>query len=72
MTPGMLRGFARAAFLIALAIAVIWLLQAIGMANLTDDPLVGIIVFGLVSLVLDRLARKGEADAAKRGGRLPL
>jgi len=72
MTPDMLRGFARVAFLAALAIAAIWLLQAIGLADLIDDPFVGIIVFGLVSFVLDRMARKGDADVAKRSGRLPL
>lgn len=63
MTPAMLRGFAKAAFAIVLAIAVIWLLQALGLVELIDHPLPGIIAFGLVGFLLAALARKGARGA---------
>lgn len=63
MTPRMLRTFANAAFAIVLAIAVIWLLQGAGVVDLIDDPIPGIIAFGLAGFLLAALARRGERGA---------
>ena len=59
MTSGMIRTVANACFAIVVAITLIWLLQTLGLVSLIDDPLIGIVAFGLVGLLLASLARKG-------------
>ena len=64
MTPRMLRTFAYAAFAIVVAIGVIWLLQEMGVVTLIDDPIVGIIGFGLIGFLLAALAKRGSRPPA--------
>lgn len=63
MTPMMLRSMAYAAWAVMLAVAAVWLLQAAGLVELIDDPLVGMIGFGLLGLGLAWLASRGPARA---------
>lgn len=64
MTPKMLRSVAKAAFAIGLFLMLVWLLQQFDWIDWLDNPEVGAIAAGVVTLVCARLANKGDEMAA--------
>lgn len=61
MSQKLIRAIAYACLAVMLALAAIWLLQETGTLAILDDPLPGIIGFGLLGLVLNGLAKRGSA-----------
>ena len=63
MSHKLIRAIAYISLAVMLALAAIWLLQEIGTLDILDDPLPGIIGFGLLGLVLNGLAKRKSASS---------
>lgn len=59
MTPYLFRTIGLAALAVMLVIAAIWMLQEAQLVELIENPLPGVIGFGLVGLVLYWLGARG-------------
>jgi hypothetical protein len=58
MTPRMLRLAAYACMAAMLGIAAVWILQEAGLLGLLEEPLVGVIGFGLLGMTLYGLSKR--------------
>lgn len=65
MSPKTLRIISYFWLAIMLVLAAIWLLQELGAIDLLDDPLAGIIGFGLIGLLLKGLADRKSGETPK-------
>ena len=59
MTPYMFRTIGLAFLAVAAAIALIWLLQELDVFSAIDNPLAGVIGFGVVGAILYILGKRG-------------
>ena len=60
MNANLFRGLALACFAIFLALATIWLLQELDMVALVDDPVTGVIAFGLIGMAFHHLGKRAR------------
>lgn len=65
MSPKILRLIAFFWLALMLALAAIWLLQELGVIDWLDDPLAGIIGFGLIGLLLKGFADRKSGETPK-------
>jgi hypothetical protein len=60
MTPDMLRKVAKVSLAIGLLLMLVWLLQQFGWIDWLDNPELGALAAGLITLVTARLANKDD------------